>query len=57
MVFGRDTGAINVGRVESKNAFDASRIVHKMNVAFAGGGFRLAMDALDVVPRVGVVFM
>ena len=51
VVFGGDNGAINVDRVEGENAFDTSRIVHRMDVAFAGDGFICAMNALDVVPR------
>jgi len=47
-----------VGRVlESENTFNDCRLVHKVDVAFSGGGFRLAMNALDVVPRARVVLV
>ena len=48
MVFGRDNGAVDVGRVEGENALDASRIVHKMDGCSIRqcGRFRFAMNAL-----------
>ena len=57
MVFRRDNGAVDVGRVQSENAFDAAGVVDKVNVALAGGGFGLAMDPFDVVTGACVVSM
>jgi hypothetical protein len=49
MVFRRNNSAVNVDRVESKNAFDAAGVVDEVDVAFADTILRIEIpDCVSV---------